>query len=341
MKRILFISALIIFSCFSFTSRNQCILERNVFDVGSGSLKVKSFLVDTCSGKIEKELYDYTTIDIQYQVCMNNSGGHDTVVNSCVVETNEFLSSLTEKIDCSGKKCKGVATAWARKANNFDEIMTVFKKYNIELDIISQHDEALLGYYASIHGNDQGYNKYCDEKKGCTPIMLEMGGGSFQIVFKEGQKFSIYSGLYGLESVAQLIYDHYSKYLFKPDEIDGVIDFLREHLFGNSKPPVPSSKDNFLVAKGLSFLGTMRVMSWPKYQTRQAFLDGVYAAASAASLDDLCEKYPNIVKKIRYLHQIKLLITYVIMEALGQEELYVTDITSTIYLASSKELWRD
>lgn len=140
------------------------------FDIGSGSTKMLVAKVDFCEHKILEVLYTDSK-PVPFNEDLERS--KDEKLSAEIIERGlKTLTELTAKgRTYKPKKTYGVATSVFRKAHNgIDVIKGYAKKLNLRLEVISQIDEAMLGFIS--------VRSFTNEKK---IVVWDIGGGSMQM----------------------------------------------------------------------------------------------------------------------------------------------------------------
>jgi len=164
---------LTIFLClplFCYSSENECVVRAAV-DIGSGATKLKVALVNLKTQKIEKVLIN-ESFPVQYQEELEKST--DGKFNESVMATGlEALKKSKEIAQQQGaSKVVAVATASFRKAANVqDFIKRVNQETGVQIHIIDQHLEGVLGFEATTA-------QFGSDPK--DVVVWDIGGGSFQ-----------------------------------------------------------------------------------------------------------------------------------------------------------------
>lgn len=173
--RFSFVLSLFVFT-FSFAvDAKNCQEVRLGLDIGSGSTKMMVAKIDVCQKKIIEVLHSESR-SVQYNEDLEKS--IDGKLSQVVIERGqEAINQMVAKgFTFKPKKSYGVATSVFRKAKNGAEIIRNFsKKMKINLDVISQTQEAQLGYLSVIALLD---DKALNEK---NIVVWDIGGGSMQM----------------------------------------------------------------------------------------------------------------------------------------------------------------
>lgn len=174
---------LIITMSLSYYSLGQrCVLNRAGLDIGSGATKLKIAQVDSCKNKVLEILLD-KSFAVEYKSDLKKS--KDNAFSKSILSKGEesFKSIQNLMKEYKVSEVKAVATSAFRTSNNSKQVVDIAKKYGINVSIITQKEEALLGYKAAR--SLSGSNNY---------IVWDIGGGSMQMVYKLNTKELIYEG---------------------------------------------------------------------------------------------------------------------------------------------------
>lgn len=164
----------------------NCLVVRAAYDVGSSSTKVKVARVDPCSGRIVEVLLD-EAVRVDYQSALG--GSVDGRLNDQIMA--QGLISLRElKVAADAyqpSRHTAVATAAFRQAVNAEAFVEkVREDVGIDLRVISQGEEAMLGFHAAAAAT--GIPRE-------NAIVWNIGGGSMQMVAgDEAGRFIRYEG---------------------------------------------------------------------------------------------------------------------------------------------------
>lgn len=182
---------------FSPSEKVNCEVTRAAIDIGSGSTRLKVAKVDRCKSKVLKVLLEREEkVDYKEDLLKSRNDMFSEEIMKTGLETLKTLKAESEKF--SPKEYVAVATAAFREAKNGQKFV---EKINVELwinpRIISQGEEALLGFYGSA------------ENLGATPqntIIWDIGGSSQQIIKYNGNdRFTVYEGKLGSVSFKEYI----------------------------------------------------------------------------------------------------------------------------------------
>lgn len=178
MKQVI-IFLLVFVSVFSYADT----VRRACFDIGSGSTKMVVADVDTVKHSIEIVYEENAKVD--YKGDLDNSTNN--CFSSAILEQGlKVLNELAQKAHQKGaKQFAGVATAAFRTSDNGKEYLNQIEdKLGICVSLISQKEEAEMGFMAACQGED---NK--------DIAVWDIGGGSMQIsCYDKNKEFQIYEG---------------------------------------------------------------------------------------------------------------------------------------------------
>lgn len=191
-KFYLLIFALLYTSCSTSLLIPNCNQYKLTFDVGSGSTKYYYAQVNQCTKSITKMIKN-DSFPFPFKKILSQSKDNAFPESSqkiFITKLNNIISTLRPTI------IRGVATSAFRTAANGAEFAKVIgQKTKMDLRIITQRQEGLLGYNA--------LKKKLELK---TPILYwDIGGASMQMVKEEGGSSHLYEGKIGAVSFKDLI----------------------------------------------------------------------------------------------------------------------------------------
>jgi len=186
MKNIFYVISLI-FVLVSCQTTPKCGPEaRAAFDVGSGSTKMKVVEFNTCTQDVTKTLLeDQVKVDYRDSLEKNAAGEFSDAIQAEGLTALEKLKGAAK--NQGAKKFTGIATAAFRQAKNADVFVKMIReKLGIPVRIISQADEALLGFQAA-----RTKAKVTSQDL----VVWDIGGGSMQMVsIDDSVKPTVYYG---------------------------------------------------------------------------------------------------------------------------------------------------
>ena len=156
--------------CLNIAEAKNCEEVRLGFDIGSGSTKMLVAKVDFCKHKILEVLHTESR-PISFNEDLEKS--KDNTLGPGIIETGlKVLTEMTAKgKSFKPKKIYGVATSVFRKSHNgVDVIKGYARKLGVRLEVITQLDEARLGFLSA--------KSFTDEKH---IVVWDIGGGSMQM----------------------------------------------------------------------------------------------------------------------------------------------------------------
>lgn len=177
----------------------QCEENRAALDIGSGATKYKVFKVNFCEKKILT-----TVFEKQYPILFKENLNKDkNVEKSFSAEVfQEFESALKEVLEYNKTykvvRFRGAATeAFRQSKNGAQYLAKIAEKDNLQLTVISQDEEAQLGFKAAFLDS-----KNSDKK---NKLMWDIGGGSMQLVLFDQSTFHSYLGKMASVSFKDLV----------------------------------------------------------------------------------------------------------------------------------------
>jgi exopolyphosphatase/guanosine-5'-triphosphate,3'-diphosphate pyrophosphatase len=145
---------------------------RAAFDVGSGSTKMKVVEFNTCTQDVTQTLLE-DQVKVDYREALEKNPGGE-FPESVQIEGLAALEKLKGEAQAKGaKKFTGIATAAFRQARNADDFVKVIReKLSIPVKVITQNEEAFLGFQAvrekvKVPSSDL--------------VVWDIGGGSMQM----------------------------------------------------------------------------------------------------------------------------------------------------------------
>lgn len=181
MKTLLFVLGFSILSI-----AQDCIEVQAAFDIGSGTTKMKVAEVDVCKQSIIKMLLEKDA-KVEFKEALETSEDN-TLSESILNQGVDALISLKQQASVFNPVVyKAVATSAFRTATNSVYAKNYLKsKTNIEIKVISQEQEANIGFIAASTLVDADLKNI---------VVWDIGGGSMQITtLDEYSKLDIYEG---------------------------------------------------------------------------------------------------------------------------------------------------
>ncbi|MBC74673.1 MAG: phosphatase [Halobacteriovoraceae bacterium] len=176
---------------------DDCVKIKAAFDIGSGTTKMKVGRVDTCLQKIEEILFEANE-PVAYKEKLQNNP--DNILGNEIQKKGlNALLKLKEKAKAfSPVSYSAVATSAFRTASNGEKTARFLSEQSgVDIDVISQKEEALLGFAAAV----------AKSKKTLDQVLVwDIGGGSMQMTSYKGKgKFDIYEGKLASASFKKLV----------------------------------------------------------------------------------------------------------------------------------------
>lgn len=183
-------------------SVDNCLKKRGAWDFGSGIIKFKAARVNVCKNKIISVLF-YKTESVGFKEDLSQSSSK---VFSKVVQNKalKFIDQvLKESHHLQIESHKGVATAAFREAKNAQDLIGQFnRKYQLNIEVITQDQEALLGVLsAGTHLS----------KADLDYTVWDIGGGSQQITIKSISGYKTYKSKWASVSFKNLVANQIKK----------------------------------------------------------------------------------------------------------------------------------
>ncbi len=241
------------------SEENQCLENRGAMDIGSGATKTKIAKVNICEKKILEIIFE-KNYPIAFKEDLSRSKDQTFSASILAELKNAIKDFKTEGLAFKMGRIKAVATEAFRGANNAkDALKDIGDEYKISADVISQEEEAEIGFKIAFSGlapvaGTPGATSNAPVSK----MMWDIGGGSMQIVIEEQGVFHRYLGKLASVSFKELVLEKIkgNKELKSPNpmtlkEIDLAIELAREEA---KKIPAPIiqkiKKDSTIVGVG-------------------------------------------------------------------------------------------
>jgi exopolyphosphatase/guanosine-5'-triphosphate,3'-diphosphate pyrophosphatase len=165
----------------------SCLETRAAFDIGSGSTKMKVYKVNSCTNKIislvEGKSCDYSDKVAYKESLVEQNLLSDHIINKGLKVLN--LMKINAK-KCGATQFQATATSAFRQASNGQQAVKKLQKSGIHISIISQEEEARLGFVGGASKKPE-----LDSKNLCV---WDIGGSSMQIVCSHHGKIKTFLG---------------------------------------------------------------------------------------------------------------------------------------------------
>lgn len=182
LKKFLYLCLFFTFVTTSNAFAKNCQEVRMGLDIGSGSTKMMVAKVDFCASKILEVLHQESQ-PVQYNEDLEKSA--DGNLSHAITDKGyaTLHAMITKGRTFKPKKISGVATSVFRKSKNGVDVIKGFaRKLKTRLEVISQEDEAMLGYLSVLSLMDE---KIREDK---TIVVWDIGGGSMQMFSMDKNK---------------------------------------------------------------------------------------------------------------------------------------------------------
>lgn len=186
-----------------FTLAEDCLEKRYVFELGSGTSRMTTYLFSKCQENFIKEV-EHLSKKMAYQGCVSISPDKkidEDCIKNGIATINEMKK--LNKVDCKSSKCTGFATVWARKASNTSEVLKeIEESTDVHVYPISQKEKAKIAYIVTQEMLLQKGEITIDDP---NILLIDIGGGSYQItsVDPKTKQNLIYKGNIGTEILAR------------------------------------------------------------------------------------------------------------------------------------------
>jgi len=219
-----------------------CIEQRTAFDIGSATMKMKTAKVDKCR-QTPIKIIQQKEVKVPFAENTRNQLLSLDIQNKGI----EQLQALKKEALAEGAQTfAGVATAAFRQADNSPQFLTEIKdKTGINIRLISQDEEAVLGYQAAIAKTKDPSGNI---------VVWDIGGNSMQMIIKgRDQHYRVYRGQ--MASIS-----------FK----NQIIEKVHHHAIGGHASPNPIGRQNMNAALEMAMNAASDVPDEIRSYIRQA-----------------------------------------------------------------------
>ncbi len=164
------------------------IVRRAAFDIGSGQIKMQVSDVDLTVNKLVNVLLtDTVHVGMREDLSKSLNGRLSVDIQN---KTVEAISKLMKKAaPFHPEEYHAIATEALRLAKNSDDLVLRIKnETGVPVTLISQEEEGILGFISAVSEADVDLD---------NAVSWDLGGGSFQITSKSGDRYLVYRGRLG------------------------------------------------------------------------------------------------------------------------------------------------
>lgn len=300
-------------------------------DVGSGSTKAKGVVFDSYRSSIDKELKSLN-VPMGYQKHISQSAGGHTLSEEAQVEGMQKLLDIINSFKHNGIdtiKCAGIATAWARNAYNSSDYTDLLDKFGMHIKTISQKEEGEIGYKVAE-------SKLMSANDNAELVVLDIGGGSFQLTHQGSYDLDVFNGPYGSSNFSKEIRDHVGNHnsFLSTDEVSLAREYAKEHVnfdkVGNDDVKV-AGIGQFLNLGIKGLLDKEYVTLTDVKDLISSFSDMTFSEANA--------QFPKIGSEFMLAEHTNLILLEAIMEAEQVDTIHFVDAKSVDYVMLTESFW--
>lgn len=353
-----------IFNFPSLAQDNICLQNRTVFDFGSGAIKAKSVMYNTCDNKIERELGEASYAN-NFADCIlesDDSSLSNHCIDKAVIAVDFIQNDLS--LDCTKNKCFGVATAWARLASNTDKLIAVMSDKNIKIEVLSQNLEGEYGFKAAatnyLRSRQARYEKLTEQDKlemMKELFVIDIGAASFQMscLDEEGDVF-VHNGNYGVVSYEHALkarlrghYTANSPY-FHGKALEHAllmsISDLGEPINNNEKAinilnSLKAKNRLYVIGIGSVFNGAIhKEMKLPNVLKKEHLVAATKKFKSKSFANVKKTVFPYLNRDYFSSAQASLISVYGIMSGAKIEEINIINVSINDYIISNSSFWK-
>lgn len=158
---------------------------RAAIDIGSGTTNLKIATVETRTNDISKVIFQKSyPVAFQKSLSLSEDNTFDESIRSEGIKVFDEIKNVAAKH--GAEKVIAIATSAFRTAKNGPEYAKeIEEKTGIDVEIVSQDQEGILGFYGAISKSKANPSNV---------VVWDIGGGSLQLTAKESSKFEIAKG---------------------------------------------------------------------------------------------------------------------------------------------------
>lgn len=309
---------------------------RIALDVGSGSTKVKGVLFDTFWESVEDD-FGNMNVPIAYQKYISESAGGHTLPDEGMIFGISKLFEIIDHFKDFGFetiKCVGIATAWARNAYNSSDYLGLLEKFGIHIKTISQEEEGVIGYKVAE-------SKLKDIDEDGELIVLDIGGGSFQLSHEDTLNLEVFNGPYGASNFFKEVRDHVGNYttFLSEAEVEKAREYSNEHVKSKIKLHSVDASDVKKVGGIGQFLNIGIKSLVNKESITLEEIKGFIYSFTSMTVFQASNMYPEVGANFMLAEHTNLILLESIMEAQNINEIHFVDAKSVDYVIDTQDLW--
>lgn len=162
---------------------SETIVRRAAFDFGSGSLRLQIADVDRETNRIIQTLFsDKVIVELSQSLSKSSDGTFDQNTQETALKAVQNLLQKAELYQA--EEVTGIATEAFRLAKNGQELVDLIRsRLGVSFRIIPQDEEGEVGFASAVSVAQADPDK---------TIVWDIGGGSLQIVARNGSDYDIY-----------------------------------------------------------------------------------------------------------------------------------------------------
>lgn len=185
-KLLAVLSGFFVLACTS-APKPECLRKEAAMDFGSGSTKAVVAEVNVCEKTIRKVLFQ-SQVPVAFSETLQASPRQEIPLSFIDQERPRVEKLVTELKTYHPQVIHAVATAAFRAAKNGEAVAaSLSKALGISIQVISQEEEARLGYWAALSTRPQISSQ--------NVVVWDIGGGSMQMIGQNSEgKLEIYRG---------------------------------------------------------------------------------------------------------------------------------------------------
>ena len=185
-----------------------------IIDIGTNTIRLVIFSADKNGSVTEIE---NLKINAKLGNYINDEGALTEAGILLIINSLRYFSRIIHQY--KSLECKAIATAAVRNASNREDILkTINNKQPIQVEVLSEQEEAYYGYLSVIHSTNIN-----------DGVIVDLGGGSTEVSFMKDRKFQSSCSLpFGaLTLKKKFIYNN----KIETEEIISIREYIKKQLY--------------------------------------------------------------------------------------------------------------
>ena len=252
-------------------------------DFGSNSTRV--LVASLESNKIKKKLKKHIVTRMA-----EGLPGSKLISKRAIERVNDAVKNLIEDLSVfEVESIFAIGTSAMRESTNFDDVVKIIKdNFDINIEIISGEQEARLSYLGAFY----------EIEKSSSSILFDIGGGSTEVTYSQGNKIFPYSYKIGVVTITEEVFP--SRPVGDAEE-KAAIELIRSRITNNIESLYSDTTLAIGTAGTFTSLGAIS-LGLTSYDARKvhmheinkSWLDEFYSKLRYLNPDQIIDHYPGI-----------------------------------------------